>query len=111
MENSAETTTNRPDTATRCHCGGYYNGSDHCPECGCEQYESGDCGHTAKFIVARMPYATAGGNRWHVISEATDVHVAHHRTEDAACRAAGIPVRQPGGSRQQRLLAGARRRR
>lgn len=35
----------RQDTETHCHCGAAYNGSDHCPECGCEQYESGDCGH------------------------------------------------------------------
>jgi hypothetical protein len=23
----------------RCHCGARFNGSDHCPQCGCEQYE------------------------------------------------------------------------
>jgi hypothetical protein len=31
------------DTQTHCHCGAY-NGSDHCPECYCEQYEGG-CDH------------------------------------------------------------------
>lgn len=36
----------RRDTETECHCTAEYRGSDHCPECGCEQYESGDCGHT-----------------------------------------------------------------
>jgi hypothetical protein len=36
---------NRPDTETHCHCGAAYEGCDHCPECGCEQYETGDCGH------------------------------------------------------------------
>ena len=35
----------RYDNETTCHCGAAYGGSDHCPECGCEQYESGDCGH------------------------------------------------------------------
>jgi hypothetical protein len=24
----------------RCHCGADFAGSDHCPHCGCEQYES-----------------------------------------------------------------------
>lgn len=28
----------------RCHCGSRMNGSDHCPECGCEEYES-RCDH------------------------------------------------------------------
>lgn len=57
MENS----TNRRDTYTTCHCGASYNGSDHCAECGCEQFESGDCGHVARsrpaistFIAAPM---------------------------------------------------------
>jgi hypothetical protein len=31
------------DTETHCHCGVSYDGSDHCPECHCEQYER-DCG-------------------------------------------------------------------
>lgn len=35
------------DTDTRCHCGSPYRGSDHCSECGCEQYESDDCGAAA----------------------------------------------------------------
>jgi hypothetical protein len=38
----------RHDTETRCHCGREYGGSDHCPECYCEQYESGDCGWNAR---------------------------------------------------------------
>lgn len=37
----------RFDTETTCHCGADYRGSDHCPECGCEQYESGDCGESS----------------------------------------------------------------
>ncbi len=45
----------RHDTETTCHCGAAYNGSDHCPECGCEQYETinvRDCGHyTARYTV------------------------------------------------------------
>lgn len=28
------------NTDTHCHCGAAYEGSDHCPECGCEQWES-----------------------------------------------------------------------
>lgn len=38
----------RLDTETHCHCGARYDGCDHCPECGCEQYETPDCGHTAE---------------------------------------------------------------
>lgn len=34
-----------PQTATTCHCGSPMRGSDHCPECGCEEYES-YCQHT-----------------------------------------------------------------
>jgi hypothetical protein len=34
----------RTDTPTNCHCGAEYKGSDHCPECLCEQYEGG-CDH------------------------------------------------------------------
>lgn len=26
-------------TATHCHCGKHREGSDHCPECGCEEFE------------------------------------------------------------------------
>lgn len=49
----------RHDTETTCHCGAAYNGSDHCPECGCEQYETiivRDCGHN-------MPMYTVGKAR------------------------------------------------
>lgn len=28
------------DTETTCHCGAEYGGSDHCPVCMCEQYET-----------------------------------------------------------------------
>lgn len=31
------------ELADVCHCGVRLNGSDHCPQCGCEQYET-DCG-------------------------------------------------------------------
>jgi hypothetical protein len=31
------------DTETHCHCGAAYQGADHCPACGCEQYESLAC--------------------------------------------------------------------
>lgn len=27
-------------TETTCHCAAPFNGSDHCPECGCEQFEA-----------------------------------------------------------------------
>lgn len=33
----------KSDTETHCHCSAAYNGSDHCPECGCEQYETYGC--------------------------------------------------------------------
>ncbi len=48
----------RRDTETNCHCGAAYDGSDHCPECGCEQYESGDCGY-----VHLPPMYTVGTKR------------------------------------------------
>jgi hypothetical protein len=31
-------------TETHCHCGAHRKGSDHCPECYCEEYES-TCDH------------------------------------------------------------------
>jgi hypothetical protein len=34
-------------TATHCHCGADRQGSDHCPECGCEEFES-VCDHVAE---------------------------------------------------------------
>jgi hypothetical protein len=40
--------TKRYDTTDYCHCGAQYHGSDHCPACGCEQYETinvRDCEH------------------------------------------------------------------
>lgn len=40
-------------TAIACHCTAAYNGSDHCPACGCEQFESG-CDHNE---------STEGANR------------------------------------------------
>lgn len=30
---------NSGTTERRCHCGADFEGSDHCPFCGCEQYE------------------------------------------------------------------------
>lgn len=53
----------RQDTKTTCHCGAAYAGSDHCPACGCEQYETinvRDCGHTE-----RGPVYTVGKKRPH----------------------------------------------
>lgn len=47
----------RGDTEDTCHCGADYAMSDHCPVCGCEQYESGDCGHR---VVAVCPYGQDG---------------------------------------------------
>lgn len=48
----------RHDTEDTCHCGAAYRGSDHCPECGCEQYESGDCGHTSDDSEGAIPMNT-----------------------------------------------------
>ena len=31
--------THLPQTSTRCHCGSGMFSSDHCPRCGCEEYE------------------------------------------------------------------------
>ena len=30
----------RKQTPDKCHCGSPMRGSDHCPECGCEEYEA-----------------------------------------------------------------------
>lgn len=38
------TTTPAPTTDDTCHCGGKFAGSDHCPCCGCEQFET-TCSH------------------------------------------------------------------
>ncbi len=38
------TTTPAPTTEDTCHCGGAFAGSDHCPCCGCEQFET-TCSH------------------------------------------------------------------
>lgn len=32
--------THQEQTLTHCHCGAWMAFSDHCPECGCEEYES-----------------------------------------------------------------------
>lgn len=40
MEASPATRARVPDTDEyRCHCRRTFDGSDHCPFCGCEQYE------------------------------------------------------------------------
>jgi hypothetical protein len=52
----------RGDTETHCHCGCPYAGSDHCPDCGCEQFESGDCGHTYGKDVGNMNQEEAAAN-------------------------------------------------
>lgn len=41
METETATTTDWD----HCHCGAHMNGSDHCPDCGCEQWER-TCDHT-----------------------------------------------------------------
>lgn len=48
----------RTDTEERCHCGAAYAGADHCPECGCEQYETinvKDCGHVHRCLECGVP--------------------------------------------------------
>ncbi len=59
------------DTETHCHCGAEYRGSDHCPDCGCEQYETQ--------IVKRCPYETAvkvavETGRWTAVDYLTGVN-------------------------------------
>jgi hypothetical protein len=51
-------TATRYDTLETCHCGASYEGSDHCPICGCEQFESilvRDCGHTHTPLLGTVP--------------------------------------------------------
>ena len=50
------------DSETTCHCGAAYEGSDHCPECYCEQYESGDCGHRVRPAMSERGRFM---QRWH----------------------------------------------
>jgi hypothetical protein len=47
-------------TATHCHCGTHRGNSDHCPECGCEEFES-YCDFVAdRSIVTRIDYVDNG---------------------------------------------------
>jgi hypothetical protein len=63
---NSTSTQSRQDTETHCHCGAAYRGSDHCPNCYCEQYEGGcddvyepECeGHPAE--DCGMPFAAIG---------------------------------------------------
>lgn len=57
-------------TATHCHCGCDRNGSDHCPECGCEEFES-VCSHVSasamRIVLVDSPYDREGGY-WAVVA-------------------------------------------
>jgi len=47
-------------TWTHCHCGTHRQGSDHCPECGCEEFES-YCDFVAdRSIMTRIDYVDNG---------------------------------------------------
>lgn len=48
----------RMHTETHCHCGAERQGSDHCPECGCEEFE-GYCNHVH---VGSPTYVVIHGN-------------------------------------------------
>lgn len=41
-------------TGTHCHCGANKWGSDHCPYCGCEEWESG-CDTAQPFYISDEP--------------------------------------------------------
>jgi hypothetical protein len=45
-------------TPTHCHCGADREGSDHCPECGCEEYES-----VCDYVTPIQRFAQVGGAR------------------------------------------------
>lgn len=50
------------DTTTRCHCGALYHGADHCPACGCEQFESLGCDYIKPRVLRRdVPTGQDGG--------------------------------------------------
>lgn len=50
----------RVHTATHCHCGTDRKGSDHCPECGCEEFES-YCDFVAdRSIITRVDFVDYG---------------------------------------------------
>lgn len=51
------------DTETTCHCGAAYRGADHCPACGCEQYESLRCDFI-KASVTREDVRIGQGDGW-----------------------------------------------
>jgi len=58
-------------TATHCHCGAHRKGSDHCPECGCEEFES-RCDH---IHVTSPTFVVIHGN--HTSTKSVVDYVAH----------------------------------
>lgn len=81
-------------TATHCHCGAHRKGSDHCPECGCEEFET-VCDHVA-FGVAPEPNEPKGPTE--TLSQLLDRvtaaslwHREREKTESDAFREARMP--------------------
>lgn len=58
---NAEATT----TEDRCHCGADFDGSDHCRECGCEQFEA-TCDHV--YVPRHCVVHRLGGGRFRVVA-------------------------------------------
>ena len=76
------------DTETTCHCGTPYNGSDHCPACGCEQYESLACFGIRDFDTSPRydhPYTMTAATR----------ATAHSATLPTAASSLAGPARTP----------------
>jgi hypothetical protein len=60
----------RGSSETHCHCGAAFRGSDHCPECYCEQYEQ-ECKHrigTWLVYIGRSKHPMGG------VSATDDLH-------------------------------------
>ena len=97
----------RYDTPTHCHCGTAYGGSDHCPVCGCEQYEA-RCDHVSRFAIAHQyeqqcavvfGHARAGAPSSAAHGEAIRCLARIARKLHAAEREAGVPM---GSTREHR---------
>jgi hypothetical protein len=61
----------RLDTEERCHCGAHKQGSDHCPICGCEEFEQ-RCDH---IHIVDPTYLVIHGN--HTSTKTAVDYVAH----------------------------------
>ena len=83
------TTTPPPTTEDRCHCGRYFDhGSDHCPCCGCEQFET-TCSHVCDGESCSVDHdlcrSCVTDNRRHTGTPVTEAEMAAWRMWGCTC--------------------------